>query len=183
MHCPRCGQKQVSDDTKFCSGCGFQLGLVSELLVHGGFLPQLAEIGKKHSVFTRRNGFAFSLLWCVFFLLIMAPFWNILDVDPLAQMSAVIGIFGGLMLLLSSKLFLKKAQPTYDLPSSFLQNSQPASLHGTANQATLPPQQSQPVSSYVPPEGSWKSPDIGEFAHQGSVTDSTTKLLQKERDD
>jgi hypothetical protein len=31
MHCPRCGQQQISDQTKFCSRCGFQLGLVSEL--------------------------------------------------------------------------------------------------------------------------------------------------------
>ena len=43
MHCPRCGQQQISDQTKFCSRCGFQLGLVSELLMNGGFLPQLAD--------------------------------------------------------------------------------------------------------------------------------------------
>ena len=47
MHCPSCGQQQVSLETKFCSRCGFPLGVVSEVLAHGGFLPQLAELYKK----------------------------------------------------------------------------------------------------------------------------------------
>ena len=57
MHCPRCGQQQISDQTKFCSRCGFQLGLVGELLENGGFLPQLAELHKgKTPLFSRKNG-------------------------------------------------------------------------------------------------------------------------------
>src|SRR5689334_21642871 len=43
MHCPSCGQKQVSNETKFCSRCGMPLGIVSDVLAHGFFLPQLAE--------------------------------------------------------------------------------------------------------------------------------------------
>ena len=44
MHCPRCGQQQISNETRFCSRCGFQLGVVSELLLHDGYLPQLAQL-------------------------------------------------------------------------------------------------------------------------------------------
>ncbi|HEX8637447.1 MAG TPA: hypothetical protein VF692_05245, partial [Pyrinomonadaceae bacterium] len=61
MHCPRCGQQQVSPETKFCSRCGFPLGLVSDLIAHGGFLPQLAELHNDKTIFTRRNGVVLSV--------------------------------------------------------------------------------------------------------------------------
>ncbi|MEO7539444.1 MAG: hypothetical protein ABIV21_05420, partial [Pyrinomonadaceae bacterium] len=108
MHCPGCGQQQISTETKFCSRCGLPLSIVSEVLVHGGYLPQLAAINTKRTIFTRRNGVAFSVLWCLFFLLIMAPLWGIMNIDELAAASAVIGIFGGLMWLITSLMFLKK---------------------------------------------------------------------------
>ncbi|MEJ7699628.1 MAG: hypothetical protein WKF71_08300 [Pyrinomonadaceae bacterium] len=56
MFCPRCSQEQVSSETKFCSRCGFPLGLVSEILAHGGFLPQLAELYQDKKILTRKNG-------------------------------------------------------------------------------------------------------------------------------
>lgn len=180
MHCPNCGQQQVSDQTKFCSRCGFPLGLVSELLAHGGFLPQLADLYKKNTIFTRRNGVVFSILWCLFFLLIMAPLWGIANIEELAGASAVIGIFGGLIFLIASLMLLKKPTPVIDLLPAGQPVSAPASLYARPAQSALPPQQSQPVSSYTPPAGGWKTPDTGEFAHPGSVTESTTKLLQKE---
>ena len=40
MHCPQCGQQQVSDEMRFCSRCGFALSIVTELLVTGGTLPE-----------------------------------------------------------------------------------------------------------------------------------------------
>lgn len=32
MFCPQCAHEQISNDTRFCSRCGFSLSLVSELL-------------------------------------------------------------------------------------------------------------------------------------------------------
>jgi hypothetical protein len=180
MHCPNCGQQQVSAEIKFCSKCGFPLGLVSELLAHGGFLPQLADLYKKNTIFTRRNGVVFSTLWCLFFLLIMAPLWGIMDVEELAAASAVIGIFGGLIFLIASLTLLKKPAPVIDILSTGQPAATPASLYARPSQSALPPQQSQPVSSYVPPAGGWRTPDTGQFAQPGSVTESTTRLLEKE---
>ena len=34
MFCPQCGRQQVSSDTRFCSGCGLSLGLVTDLVVN-----------------------------------------------------------------------------------------------------------------------------------------------------
>ncbi|MCY7347318.1 MAG: zinc ribbon domain-containing protein [Pyrinomonadaceae bacterium] len=180
MYCPRCSQQQVSEETKFCSRCGFPLGLISEILSHGGFLPQLAELYKSKKWVTRKNGVLFSIMWTIFFLLIMTPFWGIVNVDRLAGVSAIIGIFGGLMWLIASMVLLK-SEPQPIFMTSELPDAKVNSLY-QANQRGLPPQKSQPVQSYVPPVNSWKAPNTGEFSIPGSVTEGTTKLLQKDEE-
>ena len=178
MYCPRCSQQQVSEETKFCSRCGFPLGLISEILAHGGFLPQLAELYKSKKWLTRKNGVVFSIMWTIFFLLIWSPIFGAAGVDEIALISAIIGIFGGLMWLIASLVFLKSASRDF-LPPSELPNANVNNLSET-NQKVLPPQQSQPAQSYVPPADSWKAPNTGEFARPQSVTDGTTKLLHKD---
>lgn len=179
MHCPRCGQQQITDQTQFCSRCGFRLGLVVELLAHEGTLPQLADLNKK-GIFTRRNGVAFSLLWCLFFLFIMTPLGGIAGIDELAAVSAVVGIFGGLIILVSSMLFLKKSTSFPGLNAVNVNQVESRNLYGTPGQNALPPQQTHPVSNYIPPEASWKAPDTGDLVRPSSVTEGTTKLLKKE---
>jgi hypothetical protein len=179
MHCPSCGQQQISHETKYCSRCGMPLGTVAEVLAHGGYLPQLVELSnKKKSVFSRRNGLAFSLIWCLFFLLIMAPFWGIMNVEELAGISAIIGIFGGLILFISSFMFLKKDTPVYSGAQAFMPPTARHDLHGQPGYSALPPQRSVPASSYgVPQAGSWRDTKDLEPT---SVTENTTKLLEKD---
>jgi hypothetical protein len=38
MFCPNCGQRQVSNEARFCPACGFPLEVVGELLAGGGHL-------------------------------------------------------------------------------------------------------------------------------------------------
>lgn len=183
MHCPRCGQQQISEQTKFCSRCGFQLGLVAEIIVHGGTLPQLAELNTKSTLFTRKNGIVFSVFWFILWVpLLTSIIGGILDLDDLGSMCALIGVFGGLMILLASLIYLKPAPKNYNFPAAPLPRANPAVLYEQSSQQALPPQQSQPVSSYVAPEGSWRAADTGDFARPGSVTDNTTKLLKKDQD-
>ena len=181
MHCPSCGQQQVSNETKFCSRCGLPLGLVSEVLSHGGFLPQLAELNnRKRSIYTRRNGLAFSLIWFLFFLLIMAPLWGILNVDKLAGASAVIGIFGGLIWLVSSLMFLKKERPVvFHNQQAYPPMPNQYDLQGQPVYPALQPQQSVPASVYTAPAaGRWR--DTNDLERAGSVTEGTTRLLHEE---
>jgi len=177
MHCPSCGQQQISNETKFCSRCGLPLGIVPEVLVYGGYLPQLAELNKrKPALFSRRNGLAFSLIWCLFFLLIMAPLWGILDLDKLAGASAVIGIFGGLILMISSLIFLRR-EPQFAGDQRMYPQGQ-YELPGQSGYSALPPQQSVPASVYsAPTTGSWR--DTNDL-QPTSVTEGTTKLLEKD---
>ncbi len=180
MYCPRCSQQQVSEETKFCSRCGFPLGLVSEILVHGGFLPQLAELYKSKKWLTKKNGVIFSVFWFMFFVLIMAPFFGIVGIDKMAGMSAIIGIFGGLMWLIGALVFLKNEVKQFDVPINELQNANINTLY-EKNQKVLQPPQTQPAQNYVPPAGAWKAPNTDDFAQPHSVIENTTKLLEQDK--
>ncbi len=183
MFCPRCSQEQISDEIKFCSRCGFPLALVSEVLRYDGFLPQLAELNKGKNFFSRRNGLIFALFWFMFFVLIMTPFFGIVGIDELAGMSAVLGTMGGLILVISSFVFLKNQPRNAEFYNQEMPNNKVKKLFqaNRSNQTALPPQQSQPAQNYVSPANSWKAPDTGDLVQPHSVTDHTTKLLQKEK--
>ena len=180
MHCPRCGHQQISDDIKFCAKCGFPLSLIAEVLDHGGTLPQLASLDQKKKFLTRKNGVIFGVFWIMTFLLILTPIWSIIGVEEMAGASAVLGIFGGLMIMIASLVFLDK-QPKRKF-DQFPGQSAPANFYGYTERNALPPQRMQPASQYAPPEGAWRSPETGELAVPGSVTDGTTKLLRKEEE-
>lgn len=178
MYCPRCSQQQASEETKFCSRCGFPLGLVSEILAHGGFLPQLAELYKGKKLFTRRNGLIFSLFWFLILVMILTPLTAIAGGEEITAVIAIIGSVGALILAIASFLILQKEPKQFELPIRELPINNLHDLHGTQPNA-LPPQQSQPANSYVPPPVTWKAPDTGDFVRPSSVTEGTTKLLEK----
>ncbi len=39
MYCPRCSQRHLPEEVRFCSRCGFHLSAVSELLLTDGIVP------------------------------------------------------------------------------------------------------------------------------------------------
>ncbi|MEO7659356.1 MAG: hypothetical protein ABIV48_07055 [Pyrinomonadaceae bacterium] len=180
MHCPSCGQQQISTETKFCSRCGLPLTVVSEVLSHGGYLPQLAELNnRKKKLFSRRNGLGFSLIWALFFLLIMAPFWGIVEVEELAGISAIVGIFGGLILMISSLMFLPRDVVRFDA-GKFAMPPRPEQYNMPDQQAqsALPPERSVPASVYAAPKaGNWRDTNDLE---PSSITEGTTRLLDKD---
>lgn len=178
MHCPSCGQQQVSNDTKFCSRCGMQLGLVSELLLHGGFLPQLAQLNKKKTVFNKKNGVVFATFWFIFFTMFCTAFFGILNApDALVGILAITGVFGAMMMTIASLIFLPSSKQTLQgLPQAHAVQP-PVGLYGQ-NQAALPPQQSTPVSAYnMPRTGVWRDTNDLE---PSSVTENTTRLLNQD---
>ncbi len=112
-------------------------------------------------------------------MLIFTPFWGIVNVDELAAMSAIIGIFGSLLLVLTSVLFFEKVPKKSNTQMLDATIAERQSLHGFSGKANaLPPQQSIPTSGYVPPkQGNWR--DTKDLV-QPSVTEGTTKLLEKD---
>src|SRR5688572_7976180 len=193
MHCPSCGQQHVSstehlrplplwrDKIKFCSRCGFPMELVAELLDHGGFLPKLAELDQKKTLFTRKNGVVFSIFWMILLMILVPAIIGIANGAGEAQgISAVIGLFGGLMIMIGS-LALLPSPEEYPLLNAQQMRSPPATsrgLHGAQHQA-LPPQQSIPVSVHIPPRaGIWRDTNDLE---PSNLTESTTRPLEKEK--
>ncbi len=93
---------------------------------------------------------------------------------PVGVVVALLG-FGGLLriiyaLMFESKTLTPTSQPTRELDP-------PAKSFTTT---ALPPQRERPAAEYASPaSGNWREPDT---ATPTSVTDNTTKLLEKESD-
>lgn len=180
MHCPRCGQQQVSNETKFCSRCGFQLVIVAELLLNGGVLPQLVALQAKRTFFNKKNGVMLSLAWFIFFTMFMASMFGIMGANRLPGLAAVTGVFGALLILIGSLVFLPSSKQLLRIPIQDAPLPQPAALYGNPNVSALPPQRQEAATEYTAPAGSWRTPDTGDLVGPGSVIEGTTKLLKRD---
>lgn len=155
------------------------LGLVSEVVAHGGYLPQLAELTRKKTVFNKKNGVVLSIFWLIFFTGFLTSFFGILGApEELIALMAITGVFGSLMLLIGSLIFLRSSKEfipnTFQMPGSAI----PQGLHQPTGQTALPPQQAIPVGVYAAPQtGSWR--DTNDL-QPTTVTEGTTKLLDKD---
>lgn len=183
MHCPRCGQQQVSQETRFCARCGLPLTAIAGVLDNHGELPQQPLIpANATSLLTRKNGLIFTAFWFLIMLFIVTPILAILDGDVLVAISGVLSIFGSLLFLLVSLVLLPKSstRKTADLPDPGRSERQ-SSLSGRPNYGELPAGNPVGVADFVPPSaGMWRAPDTDDLARPGSVTESTTKLLQRD---
>jgi len=157
------------------------MGLIGEILGHGGFLPQLAELNKKKTLFTKKNGVIFGVLWFITFTMLFTSIMGIMNApDEIIGISAVIGVFGGMMAIIGSLALLPSSKPPFFMPQQMMPPSPTAhGLHGGQHHA-LPGQQSIPASAYAAPRaGSWRDTKDLE---PSSVTESTTRLLEKEEE-
>jgi hypothetical protein len=151
------------------------LGLVSEVVAHGGFLPQLAELGAKKKFFTKKNGVVTGIFWFIFFTMFCTAFFGILNApEELVGILAITGVFGAIMIILGSLIFLpsSKTKLPYNIP---VQPLAPGPYSQPQQQA-LPPQQSTPARQYTPGAGSWR--DTNDL--QPNVTEGATKILNDE---
>lgn len=181
MHCPQCGQQQVSGEVRFCSRCGFPLGGVIELLASGGSLPvQTIEAGTtKRS--PRYEGIRQGVV--MFFLgAIIVPLLGILNdfqgydpsvLDILVPISAVLFFVGGFVRTLYALIFEEGAPKAYaqNIALPYVAPVAQSQLNAGLRAAALPPAQSIPVSN-------WRQrPNTAEIIHPPSVTENTTRLL------
>jgi hypothetical protein len=182
MFCPQCGQQQVSDASRFCSRCGFQLGAVAGLLATGGrgaeLEPAFEAVPAPES--PRRIGARFGgkmMLSGIFIAIALAMLSEIIRFDDDVALLGMLVFIGGFFRLLYALIFEEgpyrrslQRQPTHVPQRQFAPPPQAVSA--------LPPQQSQPAHAYVPPR-----PDTAELGYRPSVTEGTTRLLERERDE
>ncbi|MBK7709004.1 MAG: zinc ribbon domain-containing protein [Acidobacteria bacterium] len=179
MHCPRCGQQQISEDTRFCSRCGMPLDLVAEVVANGGTLPQLGALNANTKWLSRKNGFKFSAIWFVVLVMILLPLAGVTGApEEVAGSLAILGFFGSFLLILLSWMFLpKEMKLNVGVPAYQPDATSAQFLGGKRAPNALPPQQSIPVSAYAPPApGSWR--DTNEL-QPTSVTEGTTKIFKE----
>jgi hypothetical protein len=196
MFCPICGQQQISEETRYCSRCGFLLAGVTRLIANGGALPEFSSPpsggAKKDS--PRKRGLKQGLF--IFLLtFLVVPLVAILSIalevkEPFAvAICAILLSVGGLLRMIYALLF-ESSEPFAAAGGgkTLEQNVMDAAqniLGKNPAAAALPPQQSIPTSTYVPPAGgaagSWRDTnDLTAPAQQpGSVTEKTTRFLDR----
>lgn len=187
MHCPQCGLQQVSNELRFCSRCGFPLAGVAELMANGGIIPQYQPPSETpaRKVSPRKRGMQQGML-LIFLATVLTPLFAVLNAylnfpEIFTTLAAIIGFIGGAMRVIYALLFEEGAPkaPVYvnaGLPQQGLPlYSQPVPQALDANRArTLPPPQSTPT-----PVSNWRRPDTSELVRPPSVTENTTKLLDR----
>src|SRR5262249_53952607 len=115
MHCPQCGQQQVSDVIRFCSRCGFPLEGVIQLLTNGGLVPVYRSGDGPPELSPRRKGVKQG---GILFLAgaVLVPLLGVLnaflpfDLTMLVALSAIICFVGGLMRILFAAIFEEGAK-------------------------------------------------------------------------
>lgn len=184
MHCPKCGQQQVSDEMRFCSRCGFALSIVTELLVTGGTLAEREGESFAGKFTGRKRGKRLGLLLMItgFVLAIIGGIiQESLGTDPLKTPG-----LAGLLLLFLPAIIIGVAGLVRFLYAWLLETNVPS---GTS--AALPRRAvmtsavdgehyvALPASHSVPASFGAKRGDTTEMVHAPSVTEHTTKLLDQ----
>jgi hypothetical protein len=179
MFCPQCGQQQASDAARFCSRCGFQLAAVSGLLATGGAAPEMAMEAVPAPPSPKRKGAQLGgklMLSGMFLMPALAALSEIINVSDEIALFGVIVFMAGLFRLLYALLFEDGPYRRQLLRQPSLVPS--AQFAPPREVSALPPQQSVPARGYVPPRA-----DTSDLAYRPSVTEGTTRLLDRERDD
>lgn len=181
MFCPRCGQEQTSNETRFCSRCGFLMTGVGALVANSGNLEAVSVSKPAKAETPRRRGIKKGLFIFLLSFLIV-PLLAILTLmvnanEPYAVVIAAILLVAGGLLRIAYAMMFESNAPTGQSVEQTVYDTAQSVLSGSRNPNVLPPQQSIPTSAYIPPnQGNWRETNDLE---PSSVTDPTTQLLDK----
>lgn len=179
-HCPRCGQKQVSSATRFCSKCGFLMTGIPEIVAQGGISQEILDPGAESP---RRKGVkqgGLLMLSSLIVVPLLAIISASLNWDPtLVAITAVITFWGGLLRILYALIFQSGKPALQD--SGFVESFK-NTISGRRKQVdALPPADEQPAeAAFIPAPGHWK--DTNEL-QPTSVTEETTRTLDRNKID
>ena len=185
MFCPKCSQQQA-DGSRFCSRCGFPLAGVNDLLARGGQAPVWAGPPEGSApagprpMSPRRKGVKQGgglIMIGIFLIPFMAILHEVIGLGPEElPLIGVLVFLAGLLRMLYAAFFEEGApRRAHELPQTYA----PPVAHtlGPARYDALPPAQGTPVYEYRPPQV-----HTAEMQPPPSVTDHTTRLLERESD-
>jgi Na+/melibiose symporter-like transporter len=177
MHCPQCGQEQVSGEMPFCKNCGFSLDGVRELLATGNTSATLDNQSRKPLQSARRQGVRQGVI-LLFISMVFMPLITLIGKGR-GEFLPMIFLMAGLMRILYAVIFQEGA-PRKKKQDSSLPYVAPITTHQldtVTRSPALPPPQSVPVSVF-----SARRQDTAEMVNSPSVTEHTTKLLNESQD-
>ncbi len=170
MYCPKCGQQQVSDNTRFCSRCGLPISGLAEWLAGKGVLPEREE-AQSPLPSPRRKGIKrggkLMFIGCA-----MVPifFGLCIIVESPGPLLIPFTIFlAGLLLMLYARLFSEDTSPAKR------HQTQPSRLRTMSDNNALPP-----VSNFGMNSVGEQRMRTAEIIRPPSVTEHTTKLLDRD---
>jgi len=180
MFCPQCGQQQVTGVIRFCSRCGFPLDGVIQLLSSGGIIPAYRASDEPVQISPRKKGVKQGSLLLLSGILIVpilgmfASFSNSSFPQMLTILAALICFVGGPLRMLYAGLFEEGArQPVRQYQQPVPMHVAPPQFAPQGQAPALPPPAARMPSS-------WRRPNTAELANPPSVTENTTRLLEKE---
>src|SRR5688572_30758899 len=115
MFCPRCGQEQISEETRFCSRCGFLLTGIAEIIGNGGVLPEIYQANSARGGSPKKRGlkqglFIFLLTFLVVPIISIFTIWA--NSEPYLVAIAAITLFVGGLLRMVYALMFESSNPT-----------------------------------------------------------------------
>ena len=169
MFCPKCGQQQIADNTRFCSRCGLPIDGLAQWLA-GDTPPVAQDKGLAVAVSPRRKGIRLGAK-IMFLSAVLTPLFILLSViadagEPL--IFPFLLFLTGLAVILYSSIFREKS-------TTQITQARPVVLGSAFGTNALPPASNTWASSRRGPEVR-----TAELAQPPSVTEKTTKLLRDE---
>ena len=180
MFCPQCSQEQISQDSRFCSRCGFLMTGVSQLVSNNGMLSQMRNLPNSVPETPRKKGIRTGgkLLLSGFLLVPLVTLLSIaLRFEPtLAILTAILTFWGGLLRIIYAAIFESNNPVEKTAEESILIGAQKLFERNKPTSALLQ-QNSEAVNEYSQPiQGNWR--DTNDLIHTG-VTEGNTKSLRK----
>jgi hypothetical protein len=181
MYCPQCGQQQASGEMRFCSRCGFPLTVVAQVVAEGG-LPVARDVAyQERKISPRQKGIrqgAMLMLstMLVVPLIVFAILLSGIDhLIPLIPLAAVVCFVGGLLRIFYALMFEEAAPAATSGAINSVAAFAPAELNPASRStgAALPPAQVNTLMDWQ------RTHQTAEIIHPPSVTENTTKLLDR----
>ena len=182
MFCPKCNQQQPTETMRFCSRCGFPLVGVAILLQNDGVVPEpspgpVQKRGPSRKAIMIESAIFTLVAWMIG---MVATFWFDYGgpFETVAKIAALFFFTLGMIGVIRFLYGFVFAKDLVDHPTNYrLGNLATHDSLGAPNQFALPAQQNLPADAYS------KSGNTREMVARPSVTEHTTRLLEKQPTD
>jgi hypothetical protein len=173
MYCPKCSHQAVSNNVRFCPGCGFRMDGVAELVANNGVFAAGEEKPPKPRRSMLKRGALLGATLMFFPLLILLPDvrnhpwerWTASYFSTWVALMTLIGVSGYLKRLITKIFSLIAKIFSEEEPS-------PSKKIASPRSQTPPTAYSAPVS-----DSGRQFVDTGKVAQPSSITEQTTSRL------